>query len=230
MRLPRFRVRNRPILLACLAQTLALQAWSPRFHETQTALAMRLIPRPMALFLDAHREELRAGARGIPSDRVPTVEEVEEQFLRVLQVSEAERGPKTVVRELGTLAHLVQLMTDPSATSGLTPLRENFEAYGDEYLPKLVVNYEPFWSVKSPLDPRPKLLEWRELKFERHRTLLQSFDVESGKRIGAWDTLSIPFAQLQLSFSNGVNATANIWILMYRAAGDLWPIKEEPRP
>jgi len=32
----------------------------------------------------------------------------------------------------------------------------------------------------------------------------------------------VPFAQLQLSYSNAVNATANLWILLWRAVGDQW--------
>ena len=40
--------------------------------------------------------------------------------------------------------------------------------------------------------------------------------------MGAWDDLSVPFAQLQLAYSNGVNATANLWIQLWRAVGDQW--------
>ena len=52
--------------------------------------------------------------------------------------------------------------------------------------------------------------------------LLQHYDTAAGKRIGPWDVLSPPFAQLQLSYSNGVNATANLWILVWRSAGGDW--------
>lgn len=213
-----------PILQAALAlfTASALPAWSPRFHEVQTEFAAGLIPHGMAEYLRAHPLELVQGARGTSSDQAPTVEEVEEQFRRVIRMSEERRRPATVVRELGTLAHLVQLLTDPSASQGMTPLRDRFQTYGDEHLRRLVVSQEPFWAVKAPLDPRPALLQWSKTKWERHRTLLEHFNETSGMPQGSWDTLSVPFAQLQLSFSNGVNATANIWIQTWRAVGDLW--------
>jgi hypothetical protein len=44
--------------------------------------------------------------------------------------------------------------------------------------------------------------------------------------VGAWDELSVPFAQLQLAYSNGVNATANLWIQLWRAVGDQWEMPE----
>lgn len=201
-----------------------VQAWSPRFHEVQTELATGLIPRGMATFLKAHAAELAQGARGISSDQTPTVEDVEEQFRRIVQLSEEKRRPAVLVRELGTLAHMVQLLNDPSATHGITPLRDRFQAYGDEHLVRLVVSREPFWAVTAPLDPRPALLDWSRTKWERHRLLLENFDEVSGAPKGSWDTLSVPFAQLQLSFSNGVNATANIWIQTWRAVGDLWEL------
>ena len=121
---------------------------------------------------------------------------------------------------------MVQLLMDPSATVGVTPLREQFENYGDEYLPKLVANQEPFWAISAPADPRPKLLEWSRTKYERHRLLLQNFDVATGRRTGAWDVLSPPFALLQLSYSNGVNATANLWIQAWLAVGECWDAPE----
>lgn len=221
-RLPR---RTLPAALCAsilLCASSALPAWSPRFHEVQTELATGLIPRGMASFLRPHSAELARGARGVSSDQAPTIEEVEEQFRRIVRMSEERRRPGTLVRELGTLAHMVQLLTDPSATHGITPLRDRFQAYGDEHLGRLVVSREPFWAVSAPLDPRPALLEWSKTKWERHRTLLESFDEASASPRGSWDTLSVPFAQLQLSFSNGVNATANIWIQTWRAVGDLW--------
>jgi len=52
----------------------------------------------------------------------------------------------------------------------------------------------------------------------------ECFDEPTGKRKGGWDELSVPFAQLQLSFSNGINGTANIWIQLWRAVGDQWQI------
>ena len=33
---------------------------------------------------------------------------------------------------------------------------------------------------------------------------------------------TVPFAQLQLAYSNGINATANLWIQLWRAVGDQW--------
>jgi hypothetical protein len=205
-----------------LFTTSALPAWSPHFHEVQTELATGFIPRRMAVYLRAHGPDLARGARGVPSDQAPTVEDVEEQFRRIVRMSEERRRAAVLVQELGTLAHMVQLLTDPSATRGMTPLRDRFQAYGDEHLRRLVVSREPFWAVTAPLDPRPALLDWSKTKWERHRTLLESFDEASAAPKGPWDTLSIPFAQLQLSFSNGVNATANIWIQTWRAVGDLW--------
>jgi hypothetical protein len=158
----------------------------------------------------------------VGNDQVPSVEAVEDQFRRIVAMSEEHRNSEAIVRELGVLAHMVQLLTDPSATAGITPLREQFEAYGDEYLPKLTAYREPFWALQAPLDPRPHLLEWAKVKYERHALLLPFIDPSSGKRRGTWDVLSTPFGQLQLSFSNGVNATANIWIQLWRAVGDFW--------
>lgn len=212
-----------PILLWA-ASTLA--AWSPRFHEAQTAVALGLIPPRMSAFLRMYARELRDGARGVANDQVPSPEDVEEQFARILKISEEQRRPELLVKELGTLAHMVQLLIDPSATAGVTPLREVFEGYGDEHLARLVANREPFWAITEPLDPRPRLLAWTETKYARHRLLLQHFDLATGKRVGPWDVLSPPFAQLQLSYSNGVNATANIWIQVWRSVGELWDLPQ----
>lgn len=214
----------RPLPLTLLLLSSALSAWSPRFHEIQTELATGLIPRTMATYLRANAAELARGARGVSSDQPPTVEDVEEQFRRIVRMSEERRRPALLVRELGTLAHMVQLLTDPSATQGITQLRDRFQAYGDQHLGRLVVSREPFWAVTAPLDPRPALLDWSRVKWERHRLLLECFDETTGTPRGSWDLLSIPFAQLQLSFSNGVNATANIWIQIWRAVGDQWEV------
>jgi len=178
----------------------------------------------MASYLRTNAAELARGARGVSSDQPPTVEEVEEQFRRIVRMSEERRRPALLVRELGTLAHMVQLLTDPSATQGITQLRDRFQAYGDQHLGRLVVSREPFWAVTAPLDPRPALLDWSRIKWERHQLLQESFDETTGTPRGSWDMLSIPFAQLQLSFSNGVNATANIWIQTWRAVGDQWEV------
>lgn len=221
-----------PVLrsLIPLFAAVTLQAFSPRFHETQTALAVGLIPRDMAHLLRTHSSDLLAGARGAGSDEVPTVEEVEDQFRRILRLSEERRRPGQVVKELGVLARMVQLLADPSATAGVTPLRERFEVYGQEHLPRLVVTRDTFWAVSAPLDPRPKLLEIYREKYERHQVLAAHFDADTGKQVGPWDTLSIPYAQLQLSFSGGVNATANFWIQAWRAVGDLWELPPTPKP
>jgi hypothetical protein len=101
-------------------------------------------------------------------------------------------------------------------------LRDTFETYADEKLPRLVVCREPFWALKAPLDPRPALLRWARTKYERNQALLQAFDESTGRRVGPWDDLSLPFAQLQLSYSNGVHATANLWIQLWRAVGEQW--------
>jgi hypothetical protein len=127
------------------------------------------------------------------------------------------------VRELGTLAHQVQLLLDPSAIRGATPLRDTFEAYADQNLPRLILSREPFWAVTAPLDPRPPLLRWAKVKYERHQALTECYDEKNGRRVGQWDDLSVPFAQLQLAYSNGINATANLWIQLWRAVGDRWP-------
>jgi hypothetical protein len=211
----------RTLFVFLLAGSL-LPAWSPRFHEAQTQLALSLIPKRMAGFLKRYPKALSDGARGVANDQIPAPEDVEEQFSRILEISEEQRRPEVLVRELGTLAHMVQLLLDPSATVGVTPLREQFELYGDEHLPRMVANREPFWAISAPLDPRPHFLQWSELKYTRHRLLLQHFDTVTGRRIGSWDTLSPPFAQLQLSYSNGVNATANIWIQTWLAVGEYW--------
>lgn len=222
--------RRLPLLL--LAASTALAAWSPRFHEVQTALAAGLVPKDMGRMLRAHADDLLAGARGAGSDQVPTVEEVEAQFQRILRMSAERRRRGQIVRELGELARQVQLLADPSATAGMTPLRERFEAYGNEHLARLVVTREPYWSIEAPLDPRPRLLDLYRLKYERHHDLAPHFDPEKGQPAGAWDVLSVPFAQLQLAFSGGVNATANFWILAWRAAGEHWdvPPSGEDRP
>lgn len=217
-------MRNHVFLLAAmLAGSFApLGAWSPAFHEAQTGRAMRLLPEGMASFLAAHSRELLTGARGQSNDQVPTVEDVEEQFRRVVTLTEEHKRPERLAKELGVLAHQVQLLMDPSAVTGVSSLRESFQAYGDEKLPKLVLSREPFWAVTAPLDPRPRLVQWARIKFDRNQALQACFDETTGRRKGGWDELSVPFAQLQLSFSNGINATANIWIQLWRAVGDQW--------
>ena len=197
--------------------------WSPTFHEVQSKLAARMVPRPMAELLQGQRQVFLEAARGISNDEPPTVEQVEEQFDRIVRMSEAGIRPRQLAKELGVLAHLVQVLADPGATHGVTALREQFSAYGDANLGRMVLTREPVWALESDGDPRPRLLAIVREKFDRHRTLLDHFDQERSKRIGEWDELSIPFAQLQLAFSGGIHATANLWILLWRIVGDRWP-------
>jgi hypothetical protein len=218
-------------LRAALALLLAcgpLGAWSPRVHEAQTAKAVRLLPRRMAVLLRAHPQILLEAARGVANDQPPTVDEVEAQFRTLLRVSEEHRRPEEIVRDLGLLAHQIQLLTDPSAMEGVSPLRESFEAYADENLPHLLVTQEPYWASQGSLDPGPALRQFLVIKQERNRRLKENFDEVAGRRLGPWDDLSLPFAQMQLAFSNGVNATANLWILAWRAVGDQWEIPVGP--
>jgi hypothetical protein len=210
--------------MALLLTCGPMWAWSPKVHEAQTAKAIRLLPRRMAALLRAHPQALMDGARGVGNDQPPTVEQVEAQFRTVLRLSEEHRRPEEIVRDLGVLAHQVQLLTDPSAMEGVSPLRESFETYADDNLAHLLVTQEPFWATKGNLDPGPALQRFLATKQERNRRLKEHFDESTGKRIGPWDDLSIPFAQMQLAFSGGVNATANFWILIWRAAGDQWEI------
>ena len=208
------------LLLACGP----LWAWSTKVHEAQTARAIRLLPRRMAALLRSYPQFLLEGARGVANDQPPTVEQVEAQFRTVLRLSEEHRRPEEIVRDLGVLAHQIQLLTDPSALEGVSPLRESFEAYAEDNLPHLLVTQEPYWASKGNLDPGPQLRRMFAAKQERHQRLRAHFDETAGRRIGPWDDLSLPFAQLQLAFSNGVNATANVWILIWRAVGDQWEI------
>ncbi len=218
----------RGLVLLCLAACGPLGAWSPKVHEAQTARAVRLLPKRMAAFLRAHPQALLEGARGVANDQPPTVAEVEAQYRTILRLSQERRRPEDIVRDLGVLAHQVQLLTDPSAIDGLSPLRESFEAYADGHLPHLLVTQEPYWAVSGSLDPAPALQRFLATKLERNRRLREHFDEALGQRIGPWDDLSLPFAQLQLAFSNGVHATANLWILAFRATGDLWDTPAAP--
>ena len=217
-----------PVALAMLLALGPLSAWSPRVHEAQTAKAIRLLPRSMALLLRAHPEALLEGARGVANDQPPTVEQVEAQFRTLLRLSEEHKRPEDIVRDLGVLAHQVQLLTDPSATEGLSPLREQFESYADDNQSHLLVTQERFWAAAGSLDPGPPLRRLMAVKLERNRRLREHFDEVAGHRIGPWDELSLPFAQMQLAFSSGVQATANLWILVWRAAGDQWELPTGP--
>jgi hypothetical protein len=213
----------RTALIPLLAM-LPLAAWTPRVHETETAKALRMIPKPMADFLRAYPQALIEGARGVANYDPPTAASVEAQFRTVLRMSEEKRRPEDLVRDLGVLARMVQALHDPGCVNGTGPLREVFETYADEKLGYLLVTREPFWATKAPLDPGPHLKAWEAQRWERHLKLRECYDFTHAKRIGPWDDLSVPFAQLQLGFSNAVHATANIWILVYRAAGDQWDL------
>ena len=210
--------------LACLLLLGPLAAWSPRTHEAQTAKAIRLVPKRMAALLKAYPQALLEGARGVANDQPPSVEQVEAQFRTLVRLSEEHRQPEDIVRDLGVLAHQVQLLTDPSATEGVSPLRESFETYAEYHAAHLLVTREPYWAATGGLDPAPALQQLFAQKLERNRRLRAHFNEATGKRIGPWDDLSVPFAQMQLGFSNGVYATANLWILVWRAAGDQWEI------
>ncbi|MCE1204071.1 MAG: hypothetical protein LWW79_05635 [Holophagaceae bacterium] len=222
------RQRSLPLLCLGLLGSSPLWGWSPKVHEAQTAKAIRLVPHRMAVLLRAHPQALLEGARGVANDQPPTVAQVEAQFRTVLRLSEERRRPEDIVRDLGVLAHQVQLLTDPSAVAGMSPLRESFEAYADEHQAHLLVTQEPYWAAKGSLEPGPALQRLLAVKLERNRRLRDHFDEGSGRRIGPWDDLSLPFAQMQLAFSNGVHATANLWILLWRAAGDQWEIPPGP--
>lgn len=207
----------------CLAAAcLPLAAWSPAMHEFQTEKALELIPWRMAAFLRAHPQALARGARGVANDEPTTPELVASEYRTVLRMSGEHRPPDEIVRELGVLAHQVQLLVDPSAVQGLSPLREEFDAYADHWAPHLVVTQEPFWAATGRPDLLVRLQGFQAEKLGRYQQLLAHYDLQTGRRIGPWDEHSIPFAMLQLSFSNAVNATANCWILAWRQVGDRW--------
>ncbi len=214
--------------LVALAAGGTLLAWSPRLHEVQTAKAVRLVPRRMAALLRAHPQALLEGARGIANDQPPSPEQVEAQFRTILRLTEERHRPEDIVRDLGVLAHLTQLLCDPSATTGVSPLRESFENYAEANQGHLLVTREPYWALRGSLDPAQPLKRLGALKLARNGVLKAHFDEEGGRRLGPWDELSIPFAQLQLAFSTGVNATANLYILLWRAAGDQWELPASP--
>ncbi len=222
----RFRLPLRAWLLAApLAFPLA--AFTPRVHEAATVRAVRMVPRRLSLLLRSHPRILLDAARGQANDQPATAADVESEYRTILRMSKEGVGAENLVRELGILAHLVQSLHDPSCTTGVTPLRDTFEAYGDEKLPKLLVTKEAFWALDAPPDPGPRIQEWAATKAERNKLLAACVDA-NGKRLGPWDDLSLPFAQLQLSFSNAVHATANLWILLYRQAGAYWPLPADP--
>jgi hypothetical protein len=176
----------------------------------------------MAEFLDQHAQLLSESAVRVSVALSPTAEDVENQFLKILEISESGRPAGEIVRELGYLATMVQILTDPSAIGGHTHTRRVFSDFADENFNRLVAVREPMIAAFGDINPRPVIQEWSRVKYERYRYLSTHIDQETGSRIGSWDALSVPFAQLQLSFSSGVNATANLWIYAYRAVGDIW--------
>lgn len=214
-----------PLLVWAAAAPLA--AWAPRLHEAETVKAVRMVPRRLSLLLRAHPQVLLEAAKGQANDQPATAADVQSEFRTILRMSKEGVGAEDLVRELGVLAHLAQSLNDPSCTTGVTPLRDTFEAYADEKLPKLVVTREPFWALEGPRDPDLQIQAWAATKAARTQ-LLQGCVDATGKRLGPWDDLSLPFAQLQLSFSNSVHATANLWLLLYRQTGALWPLPADP--
>lgn len=205
------------------ALTLApLQAWSPDFHEAQTRMALTQVPRPLKAFLESHREVLVRASRGLANDRVPLPEEVHEQYRLVVQFSEERKSPEVIVRELVHLGRMVQLMTDPSALQGATSLRAHFEAYADSEFPQLVLTREPYWGHQGSPDVAARIQDYARLKADRYRRLEPTFDHATGRRASTWDRLSPAFGVLQAAYSQGVHATANLWILAYRQCGEAW--------
>jgi hypothetical protein len=218
---------SRNILPVVTALTfLPCAAWSPKVHALQTRLAKGLVPKAMAGFLDQHAGVLAEASGGIGAAKVPTPEDVEAQFRKVLEISEARGSAKEIAHELGRLGNMVQLLTDPSATSGFTFTRLTFSDFADEHIKKLVAVREPMFAAKGDLNPMPAIQAWNRVKYERFRLLSNCVNHEKEARSGAWDTLSVPFAQMQLGFSAGVNATANMWIYAWRAAGSFWTPQE----
>jgi hypothetical protein len=208
-----------PMALLAAAHCMA---WSPKVHAMQTSQALRLVPAGMSAFLERFEHVLVEAGGGAGNAVVPTPEEVEEQFYKVLDLSEAGRPPKEIARELGRLANMAQLLTDPSATAGFTLVRLTMSEYADGHIKDLVAVREPLFAAKGDIGPRTAIVAWDRVKYERFRILSAHVDPKTGTRLGAWDALSVPYAQMQLGFSTGVNATANLWIFAWRAVGDLW--------
>jgi hypothetical protein len=202
--------------------SLPCLGWSPQVHALQTKFAKGLIPKAMAEFIDRHHAAFSESGRGLVNAHPPTPEDVEGQFLKLLKISENRRPLKEIVRELGHLANMVQLLTDPSATGGAAATRRVFSDFADEHFGKLVAVRAPLFAAKGDLDPRAAIQAWGKAKYERYSSLSNFVNLGTGAKIGAWDTLSVPFAHMQLSFSEGVNATANIWIMAWRMAGAYW--------
>ncbi len=205
-----------------LAGSLGLQAFSPAFHEAQTRMALSRIPTRLQQVLKAHLPELLSSIRDVPRGKMATVEDIEAQFQKVLRLMEERRPVELIVREMGLLAHQVQLLADPSCLQGISPLREHFEKFADQMLPTLVFTDAPYWALAGPPDPGPQLRVSARVKTERLSLLDTHFDERTGKRLVVWDRLSVPFAILQLGYNQGVHDTANTWIMIYRVTGSSW--------
>lgn len=205
-----------------LAGSLGLQAFSPAFHEAQTRMALSRVPTRLQRALKAHLPELLSSIRDVPRGRMATVEDIEAQFQKVLRLTEERRPIEVIVREMGRLAHQVQLLADPSCIQGISPLREHFEKYADQMLPTLMFTDAPYWALVGPPDPGPQLRASARVKTERLSLLDTLFDERTGKRLVVWDRLSVPFALLQLGYNQGVHGTANTWIMIYRVTGSSW--------
>ena len=192
----------------------------------RTQMAKGLVPVAMAQFMDQHAKVIPDAGGGSGLSVVPTPEDVEAQFHKVLETSEEGRPVREIVRELGRLANIVRLLTDPSAIGGFSAVRRTFSEYADEQFEKLTATGEPLFAAKGDLSPRRALQEWGRAKYEMYGLLSNHINPSTRARVGTWDMLSAPFAQMQLGFSTGVNATANLWILAWRAVGGLWLSKE----
>ncbi|MCL1894329.1 MAG: hypothetical protein FWG02_08870 [Holophagaceae bacterium] len=197
-------------------------AWSPQVHTAQTRIAKGLIPKAMAKYLEQHSQQLFTAAVGKSNSQVPTPEEVEKLFFGIIEMSENGRPAKEIISELGRLANMVQLLTDPSATGGLAFARRVFSEYADEHFSKLVAVKEPLLAAKEDFNPSKAIQTWSRTKYQRYRSLVSHINPDTGAKIGTWDTLSVPFAQMQLGYSEGVNATANLWICAWRMVGNFW--------
>jgi len=209
-------------IFATAVAVVPCAAWSPKVHSLQTRLAKGIIPRGMANLLDQHSAALIEANKKVGSLHAPTPEDVERQFDKVVKMSHDGKPPAEIVYELGMLANMVQLLTDPSVTGGLTHAQRTFSTFADEHFDKLAASKEPLFAAKGEPNPRAPIHAWARQKYERYRTLTNHVNPNTGEKIGAWDTLSVPFALMQLGFSTGINATANIWIYAWRAAGAYW--------
>jgi hypothetical protein len=208
--------------LAALTIGVPCTAWSPKVHSLQTKLAKGIIPRGMANFLDQHPAALLEANKKVGRLQAPTPEDVEQQFDKVVKISHDGKPPAEIVYELSVLANMVQLLTDPSVTGGLTHAQRTFSTFADEHFDMLAASKEPLFAAKGELNPKSAIHAWTHQKYDRYRLLTNHINPSTGEKIGTWDTLSVPFAQMQLGFSTGINATANIWIYAWRAVGAYW--------